>query len=180
MPKAFHYRLAGALFSDWNRVRIMYRIVRHMLALMLVLCLGLSASERVVGQAPEGAVARTTDTGESIQAGYDAAKGRALYTTYCSACHGANGEGQPGIFPPLNGSGVVTKDDATKHIHVVLNGLQGAKAGGVLYATPMPPFSKILNDVDIAIIIDFERSSWGNHGKLVTAAQVVAERGHAE
>jgi mono/diheme cytochrome c family protein len=62
----------------------------------------------------------------------------------------------------------------------VLNGLQGAKAGGVLYATPMPPFGKILNDVDITIIIDFERSSWGNHGKLVTAAQVAAERDNSK
>jgi mono/diheme cytochrome c family protein len=59
---------------------------------------------------------------------------------------------------------------------VVLNGRQGAKAGAVLYASPMPPFGSILNDVDIADIIDYERSSWGNHGKLVTAAQVAAER----
>jgi len=62
---------------------------------------------------------------------------------------------------------------------VVLNGRQGAKAGAVLYASPMPPFS-ILNDVDIADIIDYERSSRGNHGKLVTAAQVAAERDHSK
>jgi cytochrome c oxidase cbb3-type subunit 2 len=33
-----------------------------------------------------------------------------------------------------------------------------------------------LSDADIAGIIDYERSSWGNHGKPVTAAQVAAER----
>jgi cytochrome c oxidase cbb3-type subunit II len=168
-------------------VRIIHGIARLTLALEVVLCLGLFTAERVVGQVPNVAVAGTSaaaaptsDTGESIQTGYDAAKGRALYNTNCSACHGANGEGQPGIFPPIKGSGVVTKDDATKHIHVVLNGLQGAKAGGVLYASPMPPFSSILNNVDIADIIDYERSSWGNHGKLVTAAQVAAERDHSK
>jgi hypothetical protein len=32
----------------------------------------------------------------------------------------------------------------------------------------------------IADIIDYERSSWGNHGKLVTAAQVDAEREHSK
>jgi mono/diheme cytochrome c family protein len=50
----------------------------------------------------------------------------------------------------------------------------------VLYASPMPPFGSILSDVDIADIIDYERSSWGNHGKLVTAVQVAAGRGHSK
>ena len=63
---------------------------------------------------------------------------------------------------------------------MVLNGRQGAKAGAVLHASPMPPFGSILNDVDIADIIDYELSSWGNHGKLVTAAQVAAERDHSK
>jgi nitrite reductase (NO-forming) len=56
----------------------------------------------------------------------------------------------PGVFPPLKGSGVVNKDDPTKHIQVVLNGMQGARAGGVVYAAAMPPFSAILSDGDIA------------------------------
>jgi cytochrome c oxidase cbb3-type subunit 2 len=103
-------------------------------------------------------------------------KGQSLYAARCSACHQANGEGLPGAFPPLKGSGVVTKDDATKHIRVVLDGVQGGKAGGVVYATTMPAFAAVLNDADIADIIDYERSSWGNHGKPVTAAQVAAER----
>jgi cytochrome c oxidase cbb3-type subunit 2 len=40
----------------------------------------------------------------------------------------------------------------------------------------MPPFAATLSDAEIADIVDYERSSWGNHGKPVTAAQVVAER----
>jgi mono/diheme cytochrome c family protein len=120
------------------------------------------------------------DAGESLETGYDAEKGRALYITHCSACHGADGEGHPGVYPPIKGSGVVTKEDATKHIQVVLDGLQGAKAGGILYASPMPPFGSILNDADLADIIDYERSSWGNHGKLVTSAQIAAQRGHSK
>ncbi len=43
----------------------------------------------------------------------------------------------------------------------------------------MPPFGSVLSDVDIADIIDYERGSWGNHGKLVTAAEVAAERANA-
>ncbi len=126
------------------------------------------------------AAGSASSTDERAPTGYDAARGRALYTANCSACHQASGEGLPGAFPPLKGSGVVNKDDATKHIHVVLVGMQGARAGGVLYASAMPPFAAALSDADIADIVDYERSSWGNHGKLVTAAQVAAERAQSK
>jgi mono/diheme cytochrome c family protein len=148
----------------------MYGMVRHMLTIVLLLCLGSLAADPAVGQLPQSGL-------HAAQSGFDAKKGGTLYTTYCSSCHGVNGEGQPGTYPPLKGSGVVTKTDATKHIHVVLDGWQGGRAGGVLYANPMPAFGGVLDDANVADIIDYERSSWGNHGKLVSAAQVAAERG---
>ncbi|HEY4968370.1 MAG TPA: cytochrome c, partial [Steroidobacteraceae bacterium] len=123
-----------------------------------------------------GGTGTASGAGQSAQAGYDAPRGKDLYIANCSACHLANGEGIPGAFPPLKGSGVVNKDDAVKHIQVVLNGMQGARAGGVVYASAMPPFAGVLSDAEIADIIDYERSSWGNHGIPVNAAQVAAER----
>ena len=123
-----------------------------------------------------GGTRTESGAGESTQADFDAAKGRDLYIANCAACHLANGEGIPGAFPPLKGSGVVNKDDATKHIQVVLNGMQGGRAGGIVYSSVMPPFGGILSDAEIADIIDYERSSWGNHGTPVNAAQVAAER----
>ena len=133
--------------------------------MVVISVLGSLATERSVGQAPK-----------AVGTGYDAERARALYVRNCSACHGVDGGGHPGVYPPIKGSGVVIKDDAAKHIKVVLNGVEGAKAGGVLYTNPMPPFGGILDDADLADIIDYERSSWGNHGKLVTAAQVAAQR----
>jgi cytochrome c oxidase cbb3-type subunit 2 len=112
----------------------------------------------------------------SATGGYDAAKGKALFTANCAACHQANGEGLPGAFPPLKGNAAVNNADAATHIRTILQGLQGANVGGVAYSSPMPPFGGTLNDADIANIINYERSSWGNHGKLVTAEQVAAER----
>ena len=112
----------------------------------------------------------------SSAGGYDAAKGAALFTANCSACHQANGEGLPGAFPSLKNNAVVNQDDAAKHIQVVLQGLHDAKVDGVVYSSVMPPFAAMLSDVEIADIIDYERSSWGNHGKPVAAAQVAAER----
>lgn len=40
----------------------------------------------------------------------------------------------------------------------------------------MPEFASTLSDADIAAILNYERSSWGNHGPMVTAEQVAAER----
>jgi cytochrome c oxidase cbb3-type subunit 2 len=125
------------------------------------------------GAAPMAAVAAPA-------AGYDAAKGAALYTANCSACHQASGEGLPGAFPPLKGNEVVNDNDATQHILVVLHGLHGIQVGGVAYGGVMPPFAATLTDADVADIIDFERSSWGNHGKAATSSQVAAQRAKAQ
>jgi mono/diheme cytochrome c family protein len=103
-------------------------------------------------------------------------RGQALYSTYCAACHQASGEGMAGVFPPLKSSAVVNRADASKHIDIVLGGLQGARVSGVTYTNPMPAFAATLSDADIAAIIDYERGAWGNHGSLVGAAQVASER----
>jgi cytochrome c oxidase cbb3-type subunit 2 len=132
------------------------------------------------GPAMAGPTTTASATGSaaptSAAGGYDAAKGAALFTANCSACHQANGEGLPGAFPSLKNDAVVDKDDATRHIQVVLQGLHGAKVSGVVYSSAMPPFAGTLSDAEVADIIDYERSSWGNHGKPVDAAQVAAER----
>ena len=103
-------------------------------------------------------------------------RGQTLYSSYCGACHQPNGEGMAGVFPPLKGSAVVNRADATKHIDIVLGGLQGARVSGVSYTNPMPAFGATLSDADIAAIIDYERAAWGNHGSLVAPAQVASER----
>ena len=110
----------------------------------------------------------------------DVGRGQALYTTYCAACHQANGAGVPGQFPPLQGSSAVNRPDATKHIEVVLSGLQGARVSGITYTNPMPAFGGTLNDADIAAIVNYERGAWGNHGLLVTPAQVASERARSK
>ncbi|MEO8779894.1 MAG: multicopper oxidase domain-containing protein [Rhodanobacter sp.] len=106
----------------------------------------------------------------------DAAKGEALYSANCAACHQPTGMGIAGAFPPLKGNVAVLDADPTTQIDTVLNGLHGKNVGGTVYATPMPPFGGVLTDADIADIINHERSSWDNHSKQIVAADVKARR----
>jgi cytochrome c oxidase cbb3-type subunit II len=129
---------------------------------------------------PGGAVTPAATTRPAGSAGapaaYEPAKGQALFTATCAACHQATGEGLPGAFPPLKSNPVVNDADPTQHIRVVLYGLQGANVGGVVYSSPMPPFESTLSDAEVATILNYERSSWGNQGASVTAEQVAAQR----
>ena len=125
-----------------------------------------AATSPVTAAAPSG----------SAQTAYDPAKGQSLFIASCAPCHQATGEGLPGAFPPLKGDPAVNDADASRHMHVVLHGLQGSSIGGVAYSSAMPPFSATLSDSEIRDILDYERSSWGNHGTPVTAQQVAAAR----
>lgn len=102
-------------------------------------------------------------------------KGEQLYATTCAACHQSMGEGMPGVFPPLAGS-EYTNTDPDRHIRIVLGGRSGAiTVQGNTYNGTMPSFNQLSND-DIAAIVTYERTSWGNHGGAVTPDQVKAQR----
>ncbi|SMO86572.1 c-type cytochrome [Fodinibius sediminis] len=98
--------------------------------------------------------------------------GATLYRTSCASCHQGNGEGVPGAFPPLSDDPVVTAEDPTRHIEIILFGMQGKSIDGVEYSAAMPPFSEQLSDEEVAAIINHERTSWGNDAPTVTAEQV--------
>lgn len=110
--------------------------------------------------AQTGTPAGTTTADAAALSTADAARGAALYSANCAACHQPSGQGLAGVFPPLAGDPVVNRADPTEHITTVLNGRQGSTIGGVKYASPMPVFKEILNDADIAAIVNHERTSW--------------------
>jgi mono/diheme cytochrome c family protein len=96
--------------------------------------------------------------------------GLAVYTTNCSTCHQSDGKGA--IGPPLAGNPVVT-GDASKVIHIVNGGLTGTiSVNGKTYNGTMPTWRGVLSTGDIAAVITYIRSSWGNKTGPVTSAQV--------
>jgi|GEM_PF-56429 mono/diheme cytochrome c family protein len=118
-----------------------------------------------------------TGSGDGARSGGEALSsngniGATLYRTSCSSCHQANGEGVTGAFPPLAGDPVVTEEDPTRHIEIILFGMQGKAIEGVEYSAAMPPFSEQLSDEEVAAIINHERTSWGNDAPTITAEDV--------
>lgn len=102
--------------------------------------------------------------------------GAKLYANNCASCHQDNGQGLPGTFPPLAGDPVVTAEDPTKHIEVILNGAQGSTIGGQTYNSPMPAFGSRFSNEEIAAIVNHERTSWGNEAPTVTANDIAKPR----
>jgi len=102
--------------------------------------------------------------------------GKQVYATTCAACHQATGEGVAGVFPPLAGSEWVTGDEA-KLARIILHGVTGPiEVAGETFNGMMPPWGPTLKDPDIAAVLTYVRSAWGNKAAPVTAAKVAAIR----
>ncbi len=92
------------------------------------------------------------------------ADGKSLFMDNCSACHQATGKGVKGAFPPLAGSPLV-QGDGKLVATTVLNGRAG-----------MPAFKDDLSDPDLAAILTYVRSSWGNKASAIKPGDVAAAR----
>jgi mono/diheme cytochrome c family protein len=107
------------------------------------------------------------------------ALGKLIYTRNCILCHQANGEGIPGIYPPLAGSEWVLARDGRGDNHLVsiaLHGLQGpVEVAGRTFNNAMPGW-KAMRDDEIAAVLTYIRSQWGNSASPVTAEYVREKR----
>jgi mono/diheme cytochrome c family protein len=98
--------------------------------------------------------------------------GKRLFENTCSSCHGSNGSGMAGVFPPLNGSPIVAGNKEVP-IKIVLQGLEGPiKVNKVRYNSMMPSFGGSYSDAQIAAIITYLRSLSKNKAGEVTAKDV--------
>jgi mono/diheme cytochrome c family protein len=86
--------------------------------------------------------------------------GKALFLKNCAACHQPTGKGIPGAFPALAGSKFV-QGKGTEVASVLLKGRGG-----------MPDFSESLSDRDIATVLTFVRTNWGNKADGLSEADI--------
>ena len=101
--------------------------------------------------------------------GTPAVDGKSLYTKNCESCHQANGEGLKGAFPPLKGSAVVTGDNLELYVDIIMNGYNAREEYGIMAAVGT---NMEFTEFDVAAIINYESSSWGNKAKTVTPEEI--------
>jgi cbb3-type cytochrome c oxidase subunit III len=90
------------------------------------------------------------------------AVGKSIFDQKCATCHRANGAGG-GPFPALAGNANVNAADPSKIISTIKDGR------GV-----MPSWKGQLSNADIAAVVSYIRTAWGNHGSPVTESRVAA------
>jgi len=104
-----------------------------------------------------------------------AVDGKQLYGAKCAACHQASGMGIAGVFPPLAGAEWVVGDENVL-ASILLHGVEGEiVVKGNTYKGVMPAFGT-LADEEIAGVLTYIRSEWGNQAPSLTAATVMAQR----
>jgi len=111
---------------------------------------------------------------EAAAGAFDATvqQGRKLYEANCADCHGAQGEGVPGAYPPLARNRAVTMDPPSNVVRIVLGGGFAPATAGNPRPYGMPPYATALNDAEIAAVLTMIRASWGNNGSPVTTLDV--------
>ncbi|WP_368643252.1 cytochrome c [Castellaniella ginsengisoli] len=135
----------------------------------------------IVTSGPDSPPALGDQRDRSLLAGPAASEGQAidsrqLFTIACQACHQAQGQGLPGVFPPLAGSEWVQGDPETL-AKIVLHGVSGPMTVlGTTYNGEMPAFGHQFNDAELAALLTFIRSEWNNTQAPVDASVVAATR----
>ena len=97
--------------------------------------------------------------------------GKSIYVTHCATCHGSEGLGKPPNYPPLAQNQSIEMASAVNPIRMVLNGGYPPGTAGNPRPYGMPPFAQTLSDDQVAAVVSYIRTAWGNSGAPVTAAQ---------
>jgi mono/diheme cytochrome c family protein len=118
-------------------------------------------------------------TAVALRAGRVDSIGAHLYLDNCAACHRTDGTGAMPTFPRLSGNASVLSSDPASLIHIVLSGAHMPSTTSAPTPLAMPDFGWRLNDQQIAELLSFVRSSWGNHATAVSADDVAKVRGVA-
>jgi mono/diheme cytochrome c family protein len=108
--------------------------------------------------------------------GADLELGRSKYEQVCALCHNSDGAGKPNQAPPLAGSEWVV-GSPNQLIRIPLSGLTGPlQVKGETWNLAMPAMGVTMSDEELAAVLTYMRSSWGNKAAPITADQVKSVR----
>ena len=102
--------------------------------------------------------------------------GASIFSAQCSACHGSDGKGTPGLFPALALSLPPHAKEAASLIRVTLEGARTVSTAEEPTGPGMPSFGWKLSDAEVAAVLTYARNSWGLAAPAVTADEVAKAR----
>lgn len=98
-------------------------------------------------------------------------RGARLYADRCANCHGDEGQGAPGIYPPLAGNPTVTLADASNAMQVIRHGGFAPSTRAQPWPFGMPPAG--LSPQELADVLTYLRQSWGNQAGAVSVLEAL-------
>ena len=97
-------------------------------------------------------------------------EGTLIYQDFCLQCHGSEGKGESGVFPPVAQSDYLM-ENITQSIRGIKYGMRGEiVVNGVVYEGMMA--AQGLDDEEIADVMNYILNSWGNS----TREQITEEK----
>jgi mono/diheme cytochrome c family protein len=133
-------------------------------------------SLRSVGEEPAARFAYDTLEHIALKNGDASKPGARIYLDNCAACHRPDGVGYARVFPRLAGNPVVQAGGPQSLIAIVLDGSQTPRTASTPAQFTMPHFAWRLSDNDVADVVTFIRTSWGNSASPASSSDVAKTR----
>jgi alcohol dehydrogenase (quinone), cytochrome c subunit len=133
-------------------------------------------SLRSPGEEPAARFAYDTIDHIALKNGDVSKPGARIYLDNCAACHRPDGVGYELVFPPLAGNPVVQASSPQSLIAIVLEGSLTPRTANTPAQFTMPRFAWRLSDNDVADVVSFIRTSWGNRASPASSSDVAKTR----
>ncbi len=101
--------------------------------------------------------------------------GKKLYDKHCADCHGDDGTGKGGIYPPLAGNSALLGNPVNAIRAVLLGGFEPTTAANPRPYS-MPPFAPQFDDSEVAAVVSYVRAAFGNEAAAVSPQTVARYR----
>lgn len=103
-------------------------------------------------------------------------EGKKVYDRVCLVCHQSDGSGVPNMHPPVIESDYIS-GDTDSLIFLIMEGMEGPLVVKVEeYNSIMPPMKNVLDDREVADLINYLRNSFGNSGEFIKPEDVASMR----
>ncbi|MBB5444730.1 MULTISPECIES: cytochrome c [unclassified Paraburkholderia] len=121
--------------------------------------------------------AAARQTVQALKTGDVEIPGAGIYASYCARCHQMDGSGVPQKYPRLAGNPAVLSASSASLVRLLVEGGGSPHTESGPEPRKMPSFAGKLTDTEMARVLTFVRTAWGNAAGPVTRNDVSSVRG---